>query len=202
MVTQQATSLYLEILREAITWPVQMLQTETRGSLRFESRVPEMSEWCRTLEEAFQERSDLRIVVGFQKLSHLTPAIAARYERAVGQGCTVQVLGELDDPTLPARYPTLPVVPLTPDHPMAGEWFIVARGPGFATLFSAREKRRWPAQRTFVGIITDLDPLVEQALNLLEQEMGVLSRAPSYESPILDEPLPGGCAVIPLPSGF
>lgn len=173
MVTQQATSLYLDILREAITWPVQMLQTGTRGSLRFESRVPEMSAWCQRLEETFQGRSDLQIVVGFQKLSHLTPVIAARYEQAARQGCDVRVLGELDDPSILERYPTLQMLPLAAAHPMAGEWFIVARGSELATLFTAREKRRWPAQRTFVGIITDLEPLVDRALNLLEEELSV-----------------------------
>jgi DICT domain-containing protein len=152
----ESPSLYQTVLREAITWPMQMLQTHTHGSLRFESRVPEMAAWCRHLEEVMlRQPGHLRIFVGLERASDLMPAVAQRYQALAQQGHEVRLFTVADDPDVHVQYPLLSFILLPPSHPLAGEWFIVVEGDQFHALFTAREKHRWPSQRTFVGIISE-----------------------------------------------
>lgn len=162
-------SLYQTILREAITWPLHLLQGQTSGSIRFESRVPAMAAWCRELEEQLLHTSvPPTVYVGIERASYLSEGVARRYEALARDGGRITVLALLDDPAVAARFPLLDFVPLPAEHPLVGEWFVVADGPEYPILFSAREKHRWPDRRTFVGVMTDSRDLVAEARRLLE----------------------------------
>lgn len=107
--------------------------------------------------------------VSFQKFS-LFAAQEQRYRRLAQSWEHCWIFG-VDDAPLP-ELPNVTPVALTPDHPLAKEWFVVADGPSFGSALLAADTSGFAiadSQRQFMGLWSADPALVRLASTRLAQ---------------------------------
>jgi DICT domain-containing protein len=107
--------------------------------------------------------------VGFQKFS-LFAAQEQRYRRLAQSWKHCWIFG-VDDAPLP-ELPNVTPVAVTPDHPLAKEWFVIADGPSFGSALLAADTSGFAIadrQRKFMGLWSADPALVRRASSRLAQ---------------------------------
>lgn len=105
--------------------------------------------------------------VGFQKFS-LFAAQEQRYRKLAQSWQHCWIFG-VDDAPLP-ELPNVTPVALSPDHPLAKEWFVVADGPSFGSVLLAADTSGFAIsdrQRKFMGLWSADPALVRLASSRL-----------------------------------
>jgi DICT domain-containing protein len=117
--------------------------------------------------------------VGFQKFS-LFAAQEQRYRRLAQSWKHCWIFG-VEDAPLP-NIPNVTPIAVTPDHPLAKEWFVIADGPAFGTALLAADTSGFAIsdrQRRFMGLWSADPGLVRQASSRLAQAIN--EPAPSWK---------------------
>lgn len=145
-------------------------------------------------ETVMRHGMDSIFFAGFQRFSAFLPQ-ANRFRQLASRCKKVYVFGEADSAT--PEIPNLEYAPLPPAAPLTKEWFIIFGHPRFSVALLTREigasttsvrDSRFGRGRLYQGMVTLEDHIVQPAVRLLHQALG-LPEPPFVPAP-LDPVLP------------
>jgi DICT domain-containing protein len=125
--------------------------------------------WSHRIEEQIPSRSDGdQLYVGFQRLSYALTQ-ARRYAK-LATASKIYLTAVPDIPT--TQFPSVNLIPLTYDHELAKEWYVLLNGRNYARLMAAREvTERGDAERTFHGVMTSDRDIIDHVTTQLRSAL-------------------------------
>lgn len=125
--------------------------------------------WSHRIEEQIATRYDGdQLYVGFQRLSYAL--VQARRYAKMAAATKIYLAAVPDVPT--TQFPSVNLIPLTHDHELAKEWYVLLNGRSYARLMAAREvTERGDTERRFHGVMTSDRDIIDHVTTQLRRAL-------------------------------
>ncbi|TGB05174.1 DICT sensory domain-containing protein [Halobacillus salinus] len=141
------------------------------GSIKFESKVPQLEYMCLMMENmVLMKKLKGNVYAGFQKFSR-SQNVIDRFQ-AMTEYSNVHIFGEADAAV--DQEDGIEYIPIPPDSELVREWFLVIDAPNFKSMMVAYDLDGFGVHeieegRNFRGAKSSNPKVVDQAVQLLKE---------------------------------